>query len=709
MVNQVTIELETTPGVWTDITTDVRQSAGVTITRGRSDEQSQAQPQHMTFRLNNRTGKYSPRNPNSTLYGQVGRNIPVRAKIDSGAFTRFYGYIPGIQPEWNENHSDNLIVVEAYGILQRLGQGQPAVSNALRDWVLAQSTLAAYYPLSGGEETKYSQNLAPGKTGSFTGSTGAVFKYGVDMGAGWIGTGLEINATGDTPYLQGTANAAGTNIALDFVFQSLALGVLDVQIWPNLDSIWQLRLNTSADAGTLQVSYNDGNGGITNSTPTGAIPELQDTELHTCRLELHQTAGPFVDYFVYIDGQLVDTVTGFYSVALTRAPMFRLHYSRFVNQTYVNVAHFALWADNTAANLPTAQEYTDAAMAYAGETAVDRLTRVCSDGSIPLSTVGTAAESMPMGPQFTETRLEQIRDAESTDLGILAERRDAQGLLYLSRTSLYNQTAQFTLAYDSRQVAPPLLPVDDDQFLHNDVTATRREGGSDRYTVDTGSLSTQDPPTGVGVYETEVTVNPETDGFLYGIAAWVANIGTLDQARWPSVTVNLNSPGVGSTLKTNVKGAEIGDLFTVTGLSRAFIYVTISLIIVGYTETITPYVHTITFNCMPAEPYAPGAWSTSASSGTFRWDTGGSTLNSSATSTATSLSVATATGNALWTTDSAARPFDISVGGERMTVTNVTGASSPQTFTVTRSVNGVVKAQSSGTDVRLFDTPRWAL
>lgn len=56
----------------------------------------------------------------------------------------------------------------------------------------------------------------------------------------------------------------------------------------------------------------------------------------------------------------------------------------------------------------------------------------------------------------------------------------------------------------------------------------------------------------------------------------------------------------------------------------------------------------------------------------------------------------------LWTTDAAEFPLDIGVGGERITVTAITGATSPQTFTVTRSVNGVVKAHSAGTDVRLW-------
>ena len=702
MVNQLTVEIETAPSTWLDITDDVYQRDPITITRGRSPEQTQAEPQRMTFTLDNRDGKFSPRNPLSVLYGKIGRNTPVRCKIDNGTFTRFYGDIPGIAPRWDEAHADNFIQVEAYGILRRLGQGQPAVSNALRDWVLSQSTLAAYYPLSGGEETIYSQNIAPGKTGSFSGRNGPVFTYGKDMGAAWLGTGMELNDTTPTRWMQGTGATMGAHAAIDFVFQSAGLGVLDVQLYPTWDSYFNLRLNTSGDAGTAQVSYFDGNDTLITETATGAISALQDTELHTCRLQLSTQSGPIVQYTAYIDGVQIDTGDNGIAQSLSGSPLFRLFYDRFTGQTVMNMAHIAVWADDTLANIPTAQDFTDAAFAYSGETAIDRVTRVCSDGGIPLVTVGTAADSMPMGPQFTDTRLDQIREVETTDMGILFETRNASGLTYLSRTPLYNQTAQFTLSYSGGQVSPPLEPVDDDQVTRNDVTATRREAGSDRYTVDTGPLSTLDPPTGVGRYETEVTVNPETDGFLYGIAAWIANIGTLDQARWPSVTVNLASPNISSALESSIKDAEVGDRFVITGLQQAFVYDDVSLIIVGYTETITPFVHTITFNCMPAEPYTVAVYDTA------RYDADNSTLTSNITSTATSLS-ATKSGTTLWTTDGTMFPFDIRVGGERMTVTNITGSSSPQTMTVTRSRNGVVKAQTSGTAIELWDTPRYAL
>ena len=79
-------------------------------------------------------------------------------------------------------------------------------------------------------------------------------------------------------------------------------------------------------------------------------------------------------------------------------------------------------------------------------------------------------------------------------------------------------------------------------------------------------------------------------------------------------------------------------------------------------------------------------------------------------SSATTLSVATTnSGSPLWTTAAADFPFDVTIAGEQITVTNITGTSSPQTFTVTRSVNGVVKAQSAGAAVALFHAPILAL
>lgn len=85
-----------------------------------------------------------------------------------------------------------------------------------------------------------------------------------------------------------------------------------------------------------------------------------------------------------------------------------------------------------------------------------------------------------------------------------------------------------------------------------------------------------------------------------------------------------------------------------------------------------------------------------------RRDTAGSQLAADVTATATSLSVATTLGP-VWTQDPVHMPFQARLGGEVVSVTSVTGTTSPQTWTVVRSVNGIVKPQTAGTPVSLTE------
>lgn len=94
--------------------------------------------------------------------------------------------------------------------------------------------------------------------------------------------------------------------------------------------------------------------------------------------------------------------------------------------------------------------------------------------------------------------------------------------------------------------------------------------------------------------------------------------------------------------------------------------------------------------------------------GPTRADTDGSALTAGISETAASFAVTTTSGP-VWTQNPAQFPFSIRVGGEVMTVTGITGAASPQTFTVVRSVNGIVKGHAAGTDVRLAHPAHLAL
>src|SRR5690606_20473660 len=144
---------------------------------------------------------------------------------------------------------------------------------------------------------------------------------------------------------------------------------------------------------------------------------------------------------------------------------------------------------------------------------------------------------------------------------------------------------------------------------------------------------------------------------------------------------------------------DVGDRLVITDPSPDLPPDDISLLVIGYSEVLDQFEHVITYVCQPESPWHVGQVETT---GYDRVDTAGSELADGAASTDTELLVATTQGP-VWTTDPDDMPFDIFVAGERMTVTAVSGTSSPQTFTVTRSVNGVVKAHTAGSAVTIAE------
>lgn len=641
---------------------------------------------------------------------------PDAARIWFGkTWTRFSGEVAEWPPRWDPSHSDKYVPITANGILRRLGQGNAPVKTGLRDFILRDDlvdALAAYYPLEGSEGTTYSLNLAPLNyylstrffpqqvlhSGGFLQSP--VFTYGRDMGASWIGTGMELNATGES-YMRGDVATGDDNYAIDFVFQSPSLGVLTVQLQDYDENLWNAVLDTDTNAGTLAVNFVAKDTGSTfGFSAVGPLTELQDSNLHHLRFKIVKD-GADTDFEVWIDGTLVKsgTMAGYVPNGLA---LFRFFYTRYVTQTVMNIAHVAVWANANAAEIPPIEDVVAAAFGYAGETAAERITRVCSEGGIPVTIIGDPALSTEMGPQAAESRLKQIRDAEATDFGILTESRDEVALLYRTRVSMYAQDPAVTVDYSAKVVAPPFEPTDDDAATRNAVTASRRDGGSFTLALESGPMSIQDPPAGIGQYEDEITVNVQTDAQLPGAASWWLTLGTLDAARFPSVTFNLGAQEVQDdpALLEAILGLEVGDRLPITNIDAADIPDDVDLIILGSSETITNSSWTITFNCAPGQPYQVAKFDTA------RFDAQDSSLTVFHGNAATTLVVQTTRGR--WTTNPAAFPFDIYVGGERMRVTNITGATSPQNFTVTRSINGVVKGHDGGTQVRLWDTPRFA-
>lgn len=723
-------------GVWNAVTSDVYIRDGIKISRGRGDRANKADPSTLNLTLKNGTGRYSFRNPASPLFGKIGPNTPIR--VVKGGGERFLGEISSSAPKWTEDKTtgvrgDAWVEIEAAGILRRIGQGVQPVTSSLKTFYLGTSPVT-YWALTDGPG---STTGAP-TSGTYKGSSihrqfgTAVFSFGVGTLADYLPLTLRINDTDPAAgndqligFCYGSSTAPNA-LAMDFTYKcdqeivpgtmsatpnAFTMSLTDVDASTGISNTWDLisRHDGVNDDWQLQLTVNDPAGPINtfilaDSAPLAAIT---DTELHHVRLKLAQN-GANVDYTVSVDGATVITGTR-NTQTLRRATSVRIIYGRTSNTTeaLMCLGHVAVW--ETTANIPVLADTVLAVFGFAGEKAGRRIQRLCGEAGVVFDVGGFDLDNtQPMGLQFTDQFSAQLDEIEQTDRGLIFEPLilgSSLALSYRPRASLYGQSPIITLNYEAGHVAPPFEPVDDDQGTRNDVFAQRREGGTFNATLTSGALSVLDPPNGVGRYKDEVQVNVQTDGMLEGVAWWLLHEGTVDAARFPRVTVNMAAP---VTLPALLLSVNIGDLIRIQAgpklADHAGIYDDIDLIVLGYTETMNAVEHVLTFNCTPAAPYAIAKY------GTDRFDTQGSELASGVTATATSLSVAQSTGsNTLWTTDVTTFPFDIIVAGERMTVTNISGATSPQTFTVTRSVNRVVKAQSAGASVRLFKTPRYGL
>jgi hypothetical protein len=305
-----------------------------------------------------------------------------------------------------------------------------------------------------------------------------------------------------------------------------------------------------------------------------------------------------------------------------------------------------------------------------------------------------------MGPQLPQQLLDLLVQCTDADLGTLHESRGVNGIALRTRKSLYNQTALVSLDYNAGHIAPPFEPQDDDQLTRNDITVERTIGGAARAELATGRMSTLNPEDGgVGRYDTAITVNVYDEGQLPDIAGWLLHLGTVDETRYPTVRINLANPTVSAhaNLPRTMLDINVDDRFTITNPKTGQTPDTIAQLARGYTEYINAYEHHIELNGAPESPYQV----LTLDADTAKLSSDGSELAEDITTTETAWDIAVTDGP-LWTTDAGQMPISLMVSGEAVSVTAISGASSPQTFTVTRSLNGVVKTHVTGTPIRLL-------
>jgi hypothetical protein len=588
--------------------------------------------------------------------------------------------------------------LEVSGIFRRLGQGAESLASTLRRGILGLSPApVAYWPMEDGSESL---------------SFGAGIS-GVRPMSSWGGPVQAAQFTGfaasePIPNMNG-AQLTGwvPNYASTGAFcVRFLMYVTDGSEPPSGQTLVSVTMSGTivraeliyGTGGTLQLKVYSVTGAV--SADTGAVAFNVDGKLNWVSLDF-ATSGSHVTCTMSTleQGQ---TTGGTATATATSESIVRC--TGVIVSPAGGITTLAIGHMHVRNEVPSLFDLATEFNAWVGETAGVRVLRLCDEEQLPLYLDGYVYDTPVMGPQRPMKLLDLLRECQDVDGGVLFEPRRIPGIGYRTRRSILNQSAAVTLDYSASELADTLDPSEDDQALRNDVTVKRTNGSSARSTVVTGPLSSLAPPDGVGRYTDDVTINVQSDEQLEDQAGWRSHVGTVDEARYPSVAVNLGSAAMlaNPTAAAGMVGADIGDLVRITNPPAGLPPDDIDVIVQGTKETLTAFERRIEATCSPGGAWTTAVWDASVS----RWDTAGASLSSAVTSTGTTLVVDTTSGPT-WSTTSV--PYDVEVAGEQMTVTAVGGTSSPQTITVTRSVNGVVKAQAAGALVRLWVTGYYSI
>jgi hypothetical protein len=620
---------------------------------------------------------------------------------------RFTGEVSTWPQKWDLTGTDVWVEVQASGVLRRLQQGRSPVQSALRRQLSTVSTnVKAYWPMEDNGADRFASAIA-GKPSMWPIVSGIDAAADTDfVGSDALPTFTTGSYRGQVPYYAATGESmmrfllkvptGGFASAKRLMMASTTGTAARWDVW-------------STSTGNLHITVYDADDVSLATQNTGLA--CNGGELLLVSLELTQN-GADIDYGLVILEQGAGSGS-FNSYTLTTNTFGRIDYVYVGGQDGQDLGGTVI--GHVSVHNAVASIFSDVAQfngwgAYGtskGENPTTRISRLSEENDLPhlyARSYGLSGNYTALGAQGVKTYLELVREAVAADLGLLFEQIDEVGIGYRSRVSLYNQVARLTLSYTGNELADTMLPTDDDQNVRNDITVSRPRGSSVRKSLDSGPLSTLDPPNGVGRYDEAVSINVGTDDQLDYQANWRLRLGTVDEARYPQIKIQLRHEPFESTTASRlaVLITDIGDRIVVTDLPAWLPPDDASQLVQGYSERFDQFTHEITFNCTPESPWHVAVYDTS------RYDTAGSELTSGITSTATSVSVTTTLGQ-VWVQDAGEMPFDIKCGGERMTVTAVSGATSPQTFTVTRSVNGIIKAHDAATSLSLFDPAVYAL
>lgn len=602
----------------------------------------------------------------------------------STAYRRFQGVVPAWPQGWDQSGNDSWVNLEVAGPLRRLDKGSRPVQSTLRKRIPRGLPLA-YWPMEDGPRVDRPTSALPNGTPLKT--------SGLDFASD-----TSLSGSAALPTLRGAASIDGS------VPGAVATG------W-HAEMVYNLSQLPSADSTIFRVDFNGGGDGIRagrlrydggnivlqlldDDDNPKYIATLSSTEARAAltggwqRMQMYSVTSGGTTYIACAWRNVVANTWWVMYRSYTGGPgkISRVRASWHESMQGMSVGHLSAYDQpgTLSGGTPIAGVtiYGAADDGYAGETSTFRIIRVAQEELMDIVSPGIAAAGTPMGPQPIGTVMDIIRDVEATDGGALIEFREDVALSYIPRSLLMNRPTALVLDQASGQIGAPLDPVKDDEDVVNELVVTRSGGGSS----DPEVLPADHPlsEANIGLYDKEETYNLHRDEQTSDQASWRLAVATVDGARVPTVTLNMMSPGMAPLRQRVLDYLDNQSVIEIRNV--LFRPDPVRLVVEGYTERISRSEWTIELNCTPAEPWEPGVW------GEAKADSAGSELYTAATETDSAL-IITNPGDHPWTDDPSEVPWDIRVGGERMTVTAV---SAPAADNFSRTVSNGWGTTSSG-------------
>lgn len=699
----VVVELQLN-AVWVDITAYVFVDRGIEINHGQSGEANTADPSTCAMAWNNRDGRFSPRNPAGPYYGYLKRNTPLRVTVD-GAI-RYVGEVSEFPNQWDPAGAVVATPVVASGVLRRLAQGASTTSiiadYLTRRALTAGSTIVGYWPMEDGPDAQSFASAIGGPALEFLGTP--------------VPAALAVPEFTTAPIA--TFEAAGAQAPVTAAASTAMLvgALISIPETGTTDEAELLRVYTAGSVYVWTVSYYHAFESL--RVRAYARVGVGATEVLNQLISANDLAG--TPRYVYLEAANSGANVGWFMTVLGGNSNGGTILTQTVGApTYVQVAvnrdlagdvgigHLVVsraGASSISSLGPPVASIEGALLGYTAtpgyvnapkDSVTERLTRLAADAGVAITVVeGTVVEEV-MGADRPGRVLDRMRTAEAADAGgILSDDVAALGLRYATRSAIYSDTAAATpppeLDYDAGHLTPPLSPTDDDRYIRNDVTVSIDGGASGRRYLATGDISVNPYPAGIGRYEDQRELSLVYNADPVQVAGWILNVGTADEPRYPQITVDLVR---NASLVAALNAIRPGAWLTLADLPRWQPPGDVDLVVLGWREIIGAKTRTITFTCAPAAPWRTFEIEDQAYG---RLDSATTTVNEALDTTETGVDY---TGDTWVTTATRPQdfPFDITFGGEVARVTSATAA----TFTVTRSVNGVVKSHAAGTPIRL--------